>query len=215
MRLNQHVQHAEAKSENETREKEKIRLQEQREEELYVEKCKLEQQASLGSIMDKAEIMKQPRVSSVKLPKLKISKYDGSYERWLSFWNKFEAEIDSTTLPAITKFSYLTELLEPKVCNEIDGLSFTTEGYARPKNILKTNHGNTSEIVRAYVTNIQELPTITGRKINMIHEFIKTLNYNVQSLETLSKLSQCLSMVRGILQKLPGIKAELVANQVG
>ena len=159
--------------------------------------------------------MEQPKVSSVKLPKLIISKYDGSYERWLSFWNKFEAEIDSTTLPAITKFSYLKELLEPKVCNEIDGLPFTTEGYARAKNILKTNHGNTSEIVRAYITNIQELPTITGRKINMIHEFIKTLNYNVQSLETLGKLSQCLSMVRGILEKLTGIKAELVANQVG
>ena len=56
---------------------------------------------------------------------------------------------------------------------------------------------------------------MTGRKINMTHEFIKTLNYNVQSLETLGKLSQCLSMVRGILEKLPEIKAELVANQVG
>ena len=215
LRLNQYIQDAGAKSENEKREKEKIRLQEQREEELYFEKCKLEQQAILGSTIDKAEIMEQPKVSSVKLPKLIISKYDGSYERWLSFWNKFEAEIDSTTLPAITKFSYLKELLEPKVCNEIDGLPFTTEGYARAKNILKTNHGNTSEIVKAYITNIQELPTITGRKINMIHEFIKTLNYNVQSLETLGKLSQCLSMVRGILEKLPGIKAELVTNQVG
>ena len=85
------------------------------------------------------------------------------------------------------------------------------------KNILKTNHGNTSKIVGAYITNTQELPTMTGRKINMTHdhEFIKTLNYNVQSLETLGKLSQCLSMVRGILEKLTGIKAELVANQVG
>ena len=101
------------------------------------------------------------------------------------------------------------------MCNEIDGLPFTTEGYTRAKNILKTNHGNTSEIVRAHITKIQELPTITGRKINMIHEFIKTLNYNMQSLETLGKLSQCLSMVGGILEKLSRIKAELVANQVG
>ena len=87
--------------------------------------------------------------------------------------------------------------------HEIDGLPFTTEGYACAKKILKTNHRNTSKIVRA---------TITGRKINMIHEFIKTLNYNVQSLETLGKLPQCLSMVRSILEKLPGIKAELVAR---
>ena len=80
---------------------------------------------------------------------------------------------------------------------------------------MKTNHGNTSEIVRAYVKNIQELPTITGRKVNKIHEFIKNLSYNIQSLETLGKLSQSLSMVRGVIEKLPGIKAELVTNQVG
>ena len=158
--LSQYLQNAEMKSENEKREKEKIRLNEQREEEIYFEKRKLEQQASLGSNADKAADPEQAKVSSVKMPKLIISKYDGSYERWLSFWNKFEAEIDNTTLPAITKFSYL--LLEPKVCDEIDGLPFTVEVYTRAKNILKTNHGNTSEIVRAYITNIQELPTITG-----------------------------------------------------
>ena len=81
--------------------------------------------------------MEQPKISSVKLPKLITSKYDGSYERWLSFWNKFEAEKDSKTLLAITKFSYLKELLELKVCNEIDGLPFTSEGYARAKKYSK------------------------------------------------------------------------------
>ena len=49
----------------------------------------------------------------------------------------------------------------------------------------------------------------------MNREFIKTLSYNVQSLETLGRLSLCLSMVRGVLEKLLRIKAELVANQAG
>ena len=75
--------------------------------------------------MDKAANMKQAKVSSLKLPKLIIWEYDGSYEQWLSFWNKFVAEVDST------KFSYSNELLEPKMCNEINGLPFTTEGYYR------------------------------------------------------------------------------------
>ena len=43
LHLNQYIQDAEAKSENDKHEKEKIRLQEQCEEELYFEKCKLEQ----------------------------------------------------------------------------------------------------------------------------------------------------------------------------
>jgi hypothetical protein len=213
--LNQYLEEAEARAENEKREMERHLLNRKREEELTFEKYKLEQMASLSSTANKTTKPEQAKVSNVKMPKLVITKYDGTYERWLSFWNKFEAEIDSADLPAVTKFSYLKELLQPHVCDEIDGLPFTLEGYTRAKNILKTNHGNMSEIVRAYIKNLQELPTITGRKVSKIHEFIKTLSYNIQSLETLGKLSQCLSMVRGIIDKLPGIKAELVTNQVG
>ena len=108
-------------------------LQQQRDEELYFEKCKLEQMASLGSVSVRSTKAEQAKVSSVKMPKLVITKYDGTYERWLSFWNEFEAEIDNTDLPAVTKFSYLKELLEPHVCDEIDGLPFTMEGYTRAK----------------------------------------------------------------------------------
>ena len=43
-----------------------------------------------------------------------------------------------------------------------------------------------------------------------IHDFYETLLYNVQSLETLRKTSECVALVRRILNKLPGIKAELV-----
>lgn len=211
------LQEAATKAESDKREKEKILLDQQREEELKFEKVKLDQSASVQLTANIAASTKssQAKSNNVKMPKLEITKYDGTPEKWLSFWNKFEAEIDSADLPAVTKFSYLKELLEAQVCEEIDGLPFTTEGYTRAKNMLKTNHGNVSEIVRAYTKNIQDLPTITGTQPSKIHDFCKTLSYNVQSLETLGKLSQCLSMVRGILDKLPAIKAELVSNKVG
>ena len=37
------------------------------------------------------------------------------FNDWLPFWNIFEAEIDATEIPAVSKFGYLKELLEPKV----------------------------------------------------------------------------------------------------
>ena len=69
--------------------------------------------------------------------------------------------------------------------------------------------------MRAYIDNINALPVISGSKPNEIHKFWQTLNYNVQALETLGKLSGCLSMVRGVLDKLPGIKADLVNGKPG
>ena len=154
-----------------------------RESELKFEKLKLEQKAKLESAT-----IKQSLKSNVKLPKLIITKYDGTYEKWLSFWNKFEAEIDASELLAVTKFAHLKELLEGHICESIDGLPFNSEGYERAKNILKTNYGNTSEIIRAYIYIINSLPVITGSQPNLwvyfgdLEEFenLKTLHIYFQ-----------------------------------
>ena len=45
-------------------------------------------------------------------------------------------QIDKSTAPALTKFSYLKELVELKVRNLIDGLPFTEEGYTKAKDLL-------------------------------------------------------------------------------
>ena len=97
----------------------------------------------------------------------------------------------------------------------VNELTFSSEGYEHAKNILKSNYGKSSEIARAYIDNINSLPVVTGCNPNEIPKFCQTLNYNVQSLETLGKLSGCLFMVRGILDKLPEIKADLVSRKPG
>ena len=73
---------------------------------------------------------------SSKLPELKITKFNGDVSNWLTFWNKFEAEIDKSDLTPTTKFAYLKEMLEPRVRTEVDGLPFSTEGYERAKTIV-------------------------------------------------------------------------------
>ena len=132
------------------------------------------------------------------MPKLLITKYNRALE--LSFWNKFEAETDKADLPAVTQFAYLKELVEPRVKRGIDGLPFSPKGYERAKNILKANYGKTSKISNAYVKNILALPTISGTDAAKIHDFYETLLYNVQSLEIIGKISDCLVLVPGVLK---------------
>lgn len=71
----------------------------------------------------------------VELPNLSITKIDNSFENWLSFWNKFTAEIDSKDLSSITKISYLQELVNTQVWADIEGLPFNSEGYERAKTL--------------------------------------------------------------------------------
>jgi len=68
--------------------------------------------------------------------------------------NSKRPQIDKADLPAVTKFAYLKELVEPRVKRGIDGLPVSPEGYERAKNILKANYEKTSEIINAYVENI-------------------------------------------------------------
>ena len=73
------------------------------------------------------------QVKNIKLPKLQIRKFSGKFSHWFPFWNTFEAEINSTDLPAVSKFGFLKGLLEPKTRAEIDGLPFTRSLRASQK----------------------------------------------------------------------------------
>ena len=127
----------------------------------------------------------------------------------MHFWGQFETQIDKLSAPAVTKFSYLKELLVLKVRNLIDGLPFTPEGYQKAKDLLARQYGKTNEVVGTCVQNILELPTIKERDVRKIHEFYEILLFNVESLRTLESLNKLDAAVRFTFDKLGVIKNEL------
>ena len=129
---------------------------------------------------------------------------------WPRFWGQFSETIDKTNVAAITKFSYLRELLDSKVRRTIEALPFTPEGYNRAKSILTEKYGKESEIVKAYTREIVELPSIPNSNQKKITEFSEKLTYCVQALETLKKLEQVNGAVLMTLHKLPSIRGDLV-----
>ena len=148
---------------------------------------------------------------TVRMPKLVISKFNGTPQDWVRFWGQFEAQIDKSGAPAVTKFSYLKELVEVKVRKLIDGLPFTESGYDKAVSLLKKRYGQPSEVVNAYVKSILELPHIQNRDIGKMHDFYEKLLFNVESLQTLSKLNEIDAAVRFTLDKLAVIKHELAS----
>lgn len=101
-------------------------------------------------------------------------------------------------------------MMSPKPRTLIDGLPFSTEGYERAKAILKKKYGKTSEVVNEHVQAIMNLPTIYGSNTTRIHEFYEGLLTHVQSLETMGKVAEINGYVRSTLDKLPGIRSDLV-----
>ena len=107
----------------------------------------------------------------MKLPKLVITKFDGTHFDWLRFSNQFESQIDKCDLPQVSKFSYLKELVIPKVRLLIDSMPFTIQGYTRAKNILFNKYGKPSEVANAHFQNIMSLPQINNGNPKKIHDF--------------------------------------------
>ena len=119
---------------------------------------------------------------------------------------------DKTDVPPVTKFTYLRELLDAKVRKTVEALPHSAEGYKRAVSILKDRFRKQSEIVKAQVKEILELPYTSTGDPKRIHEFHDNLSHNVQSLETLNSLHEVNGMVSLTLDKLPIIRKDFVRN---
>ena len=177
------------------------------EEEMRLEEMRLEMRKKYDREEGKDTVKESVKV---KLPKLVISKFEGTALDWFRFWNQFETEVDKQDISPVTKFSYLKEFLIPHVRRSIDGLPFTSEGYARAKSILLGKFGKPSIVANAHIKCITSLPVVKGSHPNPIHDFYEKLSLSVQALDTMKKVGEINGYVRITLDKLPGIRADLV-----
>ena len=203
------LQKKEAETRKKEDEKQEERFRRRMEEELEIEKNKLEIQKK-GYETREEKIVREERSKIAKLLRLHITKFEGTHLDWFRFWNQYQAEIDRSELHSVSKFNYLKELLAPKVRLLIDALHFTSESYLRAIAILKPKFGKPSEVSAAHIQCITSLPIIPNFNTNRIHEFYEKLMISVQALETMNKLNEINGYMRLTLDKLSGIRADLV-----
>ncbi|CAB4007131.1 Hypothetical predicted protein, partial [Paramuricea clavata] len=120
--------------------------------------------------------------------KIEITRFDGSPLDWPRFWGQFTETVDKCSIAPVNKFAYLCGFLSPKVKTIIEGLPFDPEGYSRAKAILQDRYGKNSEVIKAYIKIIFDLPTINQVNLKKIHQFNDQLMHAVQALQTLKKL---------------------------
>ncbi|XP_028413673.1 uncharacterized protein LOC114536529 [Dendronephthya gigantea] len=131
---------------------------------------------------------------------------------WPKFWGQFSEAVDKSSLAPMTKFTYLLELLEPKVKRSVESLPFGLEGYNRAKAILKEKFGKESEIEKCYVNEVLDLPNISGTNPRKIANFCDRLTHSVQALETMGKLSDINGYGPMTLDKISGIRGDLMRD---
>ena len=157
------------------------------EEEVKIEEIKMEMKKKSFKF-NSNDILKSEKKVRINIV-LKITKFDGTTLDWFRLWNQFKTEIDQVQISPISPFSYLKELLIPKVSLLIDEPPFTSEGYTRAKLILTSWYGKPSEVAAAHIHCILCLSVIWSCNRNRIQELYEKLTISVQALDTVKKLN--------------------------
>lgn len=127
-----------------------------------------------------------PSSNNTRLPKLELPKFNGDYTSWQTFWEKFEACVDKSSIPDVNKFSYLQSVLGGEAALSIRGLALTSENYATAKEILKKRFGRPQRIIFGHIQNLLKMNNRSSdgsaQSLWKIHDEIQI---NVRSLRNL------------------------------
>ena len=78
----------------------------------------------------------------VNLPKLQLPVFDGNLQQWQEFWDIHKVTIhEQQTMPAVSKLSYLKNVLKGSALSAIAGIPLTSENYSLIVKLLQERCG--------------------------------------------------------------------------
>ena len=201
-----------------TRAQEEEIIRQQEREEL-VQQHRLEQErrllqekmeAEIKITEKKLEMENRAKSTVAKLPKLRISPFNGTAADWIRFENMFISQVHSKPISDEEKFGYLLEMVQRKVREKISNLKPSTPGYQTAWERLKKEYGHTALVVNAHMDSIINLQVVKGTNYTRVKEFYENLSRNFDALQTLGESDMLRGFVMSTLNKLVHVKADLV-----
>ena len=127
------------------------------------------------------------RASTVRLPKLQLRHYNGDLTKWTSFWQSFQAAVDSNPeLSGVEKFNYLSSLLEGSAREAIAGLSLTDANYAKAVATLQKRFGGTQQIVSRHMEALLQIEAVSSaQNVKALRRMYDNISSHIRSLESL------------------------------
>ena len=122
-----------------------------------------ERSGSLTTVYKSLEHSELPTIMKLKLPKIKLPKFNGDVTKFCSFWESFESSVDcNPNLSTIDKFNYFKALLEGSAAHSVQGLALTEANYAAATDILKERFGRKQQIISGHMDDLLKIPSCSG-----------------------------------------------------
>lgn len=103
----------------------------------------------------------ESREPSMRLPRISIPEFSGSYEEWTNFHDTFSSLVDANPdIPNVQKFHYLKSALKGTATETLRSLSISNENYTIAWSMLKKRYDNKRLIVEEHIRAIFQLPSM-------------------------------------------------------
>lgn len=126
--------------------------------------------------------------SLVRLPKIDLPKFSGSYHDWLEFRDTFVSIIHNNEgIDNINKLHYLRASLKGSASLIIDNLDFRSDNYDAAWNLLCARYDNKRLLVNNHVQAVFNLNSINKESSKSLRHIVDTINKNLRALSTLGQ----------------------------
>ena len=140
-----------------------------------------------------------------RLPKLTLPTFNGDPLQWETFWDSFDAAVNSNTgLSNVQKFTYLRAQVHGEAARVIAGFPLTNSNYTHSIALLRERFGQTYKLVNAHMEALLNLgkPANTLSSLQVFHDSIEQ---HMRALSALGRSSDSYGplLTSSILSKLP------------
>ncbi len=126
----------------------------------------------------------QANKDAVKLPKLDLPSFSGSYTAWTSFWDLFNTSIHANaTLTDGQKLRYLKASVTGEPSRLVAALEVADANYPAARKILTGIYDNQRSIVRPHVAALINYPTIKIESASALRKLQCEVNEYILALE--------------------------------
>ncbi|KAK9712250.1 Protein of unknown function (DUF1759) [Popillia japonica] len=125
---------------------------------------------------------------NIKLPTIKLPKFEGKYSNWLEFRDTYESLIHTNaSINEIQKFHYLRASLEGSAAQVIHSLEFTARNYAVAWEALLDRYNNNRLLVMNHVQGLFNIESISKESAESLRKIIDSVSKNLRALEQLDQ----------------------------
>ena len=140
-----------------------------------------------------------------RLPKLLLPTFSGDPLQWQTFWDSFNAAINSNpSLSGVQKFNYLRTQLHGDAARVIAGFPLTDLNYEHSVTLLKERFGQSYKLVNAHMEALLNLGK-PSNSLSGLQAFYDSIEKHMRALSSLGKSSDSYGslLTSSILAKLP------------